>query len=193
MHDNTWEFHPLLMDNEHMTMESIVSSAISLYSFETTPFTNKALTTPASNQSRALTGVCGFGVRIRGLRCLTTTPFREFFLNKAKQPSLTSLGWCIAYMCNMAFFIHTAADLLPVSVDTAAGNFYSRREVCNCQTATVLAKQYILFLERTNLTSPPFAGMLTHNAKSLIQDKRANWQQQWDMNGHVCGGNTHWS
>ncbi len=77
MHDNTWEFHPLLMDNGHMTMEGIVSSTISLYSFETTPFTIKALTTPAPNQnaSRALTGVCGFGVRIRGLRCWTTTPF----------------------------------------------------------------------------------------------------------------------
>lgn len=59
------------MDNGVMTMESIVSTTISLYSFGTTPFTIKALTALVANQnpSFASAGVCGFGVRIRGLRC----------------------------------------------------------------------------------------------------------------------------
>ncbi len=108
------------MDNGHMTMESIVSSTISLYSFETTPFTIKALTTPAPNQnaSRALTGVRGFGVRIRGLRCWTTT--LEFFLCKARIVDLIGMMHCLYVL--YGFFVHTAADLLHVSVDTAAGN-----------------------------------------------------------------------
>jgi len=60
-----------------MTMESIVSTTISLYSFGTTPFTIKALTGVVANQntSRASAGVCGFGVsKDKGSEMLNYNP-----------------------------------------------------------------------------------------------------------------------